>query len=105
MVCRTCPWTWTGVPLLNQTARGITSIAAISAASLGSWLFSSAAICCGAPEDGGGMKNRVPGLMVRPAAAVAEAAVLAAALEIEPMVSAADAASAADAQRKTRREM
>jgi hypothetical protein len=43
--------------------------------------------------------------MVRPAAAVAETAVLAAALEIEPMVSAADAASAADAQRKTRREM
>jgi hypothetical protein len=51
------------------------------------------------------MKNRASGLMVRPAAAVAEAAVLAAALEIEPMVSAADAASAADAQRKTRREM
>jgi hypothetical protein len=74
---------------------------------LGSWPFSNAAICRGAPEDGGGTKNRVLGLMVRPAAVVAGAAVLAAALEIaetELTVRAADAAIAADAHRNTQRE-
>jgi hypothetical protein len=92
---------------LNQTARGIASVSAIRAASLRSWAFSNPAICCGAPEDGGGRKNRVPGLIVRAAALAAGAAALAAALEMgrtEPAARAADAATAADAHRNTRRE-
>src|SRR5580700_1937199 len=102
MVTPACFLTWAGVPLVNQTARGIVSISVMRAASLRSCAFSSEMTCCGAPADGGGTKSRVPGLIPRAAAAPAGPAVLAAALaagSTAPAATAADTATAADAQR------
>src|SRR5579863_4037068 len=105
MVTAACCLTWAGVPLVNQTARGTVSISVMRAASLRSWACSSEMTCCGAPADGGGMKNRVPGVM--PRAAAAGTAVLAAALaagSTAPAATAADTATAAAAQRTMRLE-
>ena len=120
IVCRTCCSTWAGVPLVNHTARGKASISAISAASLRSWPFSNCRTCCGAPEDGGGTKNRVPcarpGAAAEPAVApladavlpaeaaarVPEVVVAADAAAADAVMTAADTATAIDARRVTR---
>jgi hypothetical protein len=93
------------VPLVNQTARGIASVSAISAASLRSPLLTSCRICCGAPDDGGGTKNRVPEPKLRTLVLAAGAFVLALALVTaanDPAAREIEMTAAADANRRAR---
>src|SRR5579862_683929 len=106
MVRRTCCSTWAGVPLMNQTARGILSISVIRAASLASWRSRSCTICCVAAGEGEGTKNRVPGPKARETVAAAGAIVAAwapVATDSDAVAKEAVAAAAAAARRIRRK--